>query len=181
MKDYDKTINNLVKLEERWKPSGCIAIALDGQTIYKKALGYADIAAGRKTQLTDSYCMALLSPILSLLMLMLMDDGKLKLTDKISKYIPEYKYGEKITINNLLRRRSGIVNYFTDIVVAGLDKDDAYRASDPQHRFVSERLMNAKGYTFKKYFAWLATEGWNTSPAAKTRTTTGTPTQRLLS
>jgi CubicO group peptidase (beta-lactamase class C family) len=45
--------------------------------------------------------------------LWLQEHHQLSLTDKLSKYFPEYQYAEKITIKNLLTHTSGIYN-FTD-------------------------------------------------------------------
>lgn len=42
--------------------------------------------------------------------LMLRDQGKLTLDDKLSKYFPEYEIGKDITIKNLLSMRSGVLN-----------------------------------------------------------------------
>ncbi len=43
--------------------------------------------------------------------LLLQDQGKLKVEDTIDKYYPEYKYGNKITIKHLLSMTSGIPTY----------------------------------------------------------------------
>jgi CubicO group peptidase (beta-lactamase class C family) len=46
--------------------------------------------------------------------LQLEEQGKLRLDDKLSKYIPDYPKGDSITIHMLLNHESGIVNY-TDL------------------------------------------------------------------
>lgn len=45
--------------------------------------------------------------------LWLQEHGKLNVNDKLNKYFPQYPYGNKITIKNLLTHTSGIYN-FTD-------------------------------------------------------------------
>lgn len=42
--------------------------------------------------------------------LLLQEQGKLSVDDTLDKYFPEYKYGEKITLKNMLSMRSGIPN-----------------------------------------------------------------------
>ena len=56
-------------------------------------------------------------------------EGKLSVKDKLSKYFPQYAYGNKITIENLLNHVSGIYNYtndsvfMTDHITENLTKD----------------------------------------------------------
>lgn len=50
-------------------------------------------------------------PFTAVVILYLQEHNKLKLTDKVSKYFPAYKYGSKITIKNLLTHTSGIIEY----------------------------------------------------------------------
>lgn len=56
--------------------------------------------------------------------LLLAQDGKLALTDAISKYVPEVPDGDGITIAQLLEMRSGLYNYTDDpVLAAGIDAD----------------------------------------------------------
>lgn len=56
--------------------------------------------------------------------LLLAQDGKLSLTDPISKYVPEVPDGDAITISQLLEMRSGLYNYTDDPELsAGIDAD----------------------------------------------------------
>jgi D-alanyl-D-alanine carboxypeptidase len=50
-------------------------------------------------------------------LLQLVDEGKISLTDKLSKYYPEYPKADKIDIAMLLNMRSGIFNYSEDLPV----------------------------------------------------------------
>jgi len=58
------------------------------------------------------------------LIVLLAQEGKLSLNDLVSKYVPGVPNGEKITITDLLKMRSGLYNY-TDApeVSANLDRD----------------------------------------------------------
>ena len=46
--------------------------------------------------------------------MILKQDGKLSVNDKLSKFFPEYKYGKNITVKNLLTMRSGIADFLND-------------------------------------------------------------------
>jgi CubicO group peptidase (beta-lactamase class C family) len=58
--------------------------------------------------------------------LQLVQEGKLKLTDPIGKYRPDVPNGQNITIDQLLDMRSGLNNYTTDLAVnQRMDADPA--------------------------------------------------------
>ena len=67
--------------------------------------------------------------------LQLVQEGKLKLTDPIAKYRPDVPNGQNITIEQLLDMRSGLNNYTTDLAVN--QKMDA----DPASVFQPEELI----------------------------------------
>lgn len=50
-------------------------------------------------------------------LLQLVDEGKIALTDKLSKYYPEYPHSDEITISMLLTMQSGIFSYSDDLPV----------------------------------------------------------------
>jgi D-alanyl-D-alanine carboxypeptidase len=50
-------------------------------------------------------------------LLQLVDEGKVSLSDKLSKYFPSYPQSDKITIAMLLDMKSGIFNYSEDMPV----------------------------------------------------------------
>ena len=54
---------------------------------------------------------ALALPITAVAIYQLEEQEKLKLTDTIDKYLPEYEFGKQITINNLLYMQSGVYDY----------------------------------------------------------------------
>ena len=63
----------------------------------------------------------------------LYDRGKLDVKDKLSKYFPDYKYGDKITVEHLLYQRSGI----PDFAVENVDNMvDVVTYGDEYERFV---------------------------------------------
>jgi D-alanyl-D-alanine carboxypeptidase len=67
--------------------------------------------------------------------LQLVQEGRLKLTDPIAKYRPDVPNGQNITIEQLLDMRSGLNNYTTDLAVN--QKLDA----DPASVFQPEELI----------------------------------------
>ncbi|MFL9845298.1 serine hydrolase [Flavobacterium rhizosphaerae] len=94
------------------KFNGNILIAEKDSIIFTKSFGYANEST--KEKLNENTIFELASctkPFTAMAILILKDQGKLNLDDKISKYIPElYKYNN-ITIRNLMNHTGGIPDY----------------------------------------------------------------------
>lgn len=100
------------KRADRNRFNGTVLVARKGKVVYKAAFGYADVI--KKDTLTTSSAFQLASvskPITALAVLKLMEQGKLKLDDTVSKYIPCFNY-DGVTIRHLLSHRSGLPEYF---------------------------------------------------------------------
>src|SRR6185312_17282432 len=58
------------------------------------------------------------------LVVLLVQDGKLKFTDPVSAYVPDVPNGENITVAELLKMRSGLYGYTADpALAAAMDAD----------------------------------------------------------
>jgi CubicO group peptidase (beta-lactamase class C family) len=74
--------------------------------------GYGNLETKDKTTKDTVYRIASVSKIpTTLAVLKLKDGGKLSFDESLSKYIPSFPYGEKITIRDLLQHTSGIPNF----------------------------------------------------------------------
>lgn len=87
-----------------------------GDKIFKKSYGYANFR--KKVPLSDSSRFQLASvskPITAVAVMMLVNEGKINLTDSLHHFFPELPY-KGITVQMLLSHRSGLSNYmyFTD-------------------------------------------------------------------
>jgi len=107
-------IDSLIKIEfnEKDGPGGVFMVAQHGKTIYQKAFGKANLEL--EIDLTPDYVFQLGSmtkQFTAVAILMLEEQGKLKVTDPIAKYIPDYPSGDKITIHQLLTHTSGIKDF----------------------------------------------------------------------
>lgn len=119
----------LIEAVEEGDIPGVVAlVARNGKIVYHKAFGMADNASGRQLKRTDIFRIASQSKaITSTAVMMLWEEGKFRLDDPISKYIPEFKdpqvlnkfrYADttytsvpakkEITIRHLLTHTSGI-------------------------------------------------------------------------
>ena len=71
---------------------GCeLAVTKDGETVYRKCVGYADLAKTRPVSPRDLYWIFSATKVITCLAAMrLVEEGRLDLKDPVSKYIPEY-------------------------------------------------------------------------------------------
>ena len=111
--EYDKI------LSEQFKPgeTGCAAlVAKNGQVIYRKAFGMADLELNVPMQPEMVFRIgSITKQFTAIAILQLMEQGKLSLQDEITKFIPDYPMnGHSITIEHLLTHTSGIKSY-TDV------------------------------------------------------------------
>jgi CubicO group peptidase (beta-lactamase class C family) len=110
--DKAKSLAALFKKKSKGgKFNGCVLIAQQGQIIYQYAYGYSNIKKKDTLKLNSAFQLASTSKTLTAAaILLLKDEGKLKLTDTLQRYFPGFPYGN-ITIHDLLTHRSGLGNY----------------------------------------------------------------------
>jgi CubicO group peptidase (beta-lactamase class C family) len=94
-------------------PGATVIVVKDGKTILRKGYGLADVE--RKQPLAPETVMRLGSvtkQFTAAAIMMLVDEGRIKLDDDITVYLPDYPaQGKKVTIEHLLTHTSGIVSY----------------------------------------------------------------------
>jgi CubicO group peptidase (beta-lactamase class C family) len=111
---YDK-IDGLMKLyNEYGQFNGTVLVAEHGNVIYKKGFGLADMEWDIPNQPDTKFRLgSVTKQFTSMVILQLVQQGRLKLDGKITEYLPDYpkKTGDKITIHHLLTHTSGIPGY----------------------------------------------------------------------
>jgi D-alanyl-D-alanine carboxypeptidase len=105
------------RLAEKNKAMGSLVIAKDGDVLYARAIGYGQINGAEKKRLTEASRFAIASitkTYTAVMILQLVEEGKLNLTETLDKYYPEVPNARKITIGQILAHRSGIPNVIGD-------------------------------------------------------------------
>lgn len=101
-------------LETNDRMMGSVVIAKDGKPIYSRVLGVRDISGDKKT-MADTETMYRIGSITKVftaaIMFSLIDEGKITLDTKLSKFFPQIPNAEKITVAHLLSHTSGLANY----------------------------------------------------------------------
>jgi len=105
------------RLAEKNKAMGSLTIAKDGKVLYTRAIGYSQINGAEKKPLTaaNRFRIASITKMFTASMILqLVEEGKLKLTDTLDKFFPQIPNAKKITIVQMLGHRSGIPNVRRD-------------------------------------------------------------------
>lgn len=105
------------RLLEKNKGMGSIAIAQDGKVLYTRSFGYGQITETIRAPLTDQtkYRISSITKMYTAVMIFqLIEEDKLKLSDRLDKFFPQIPNATKITIDQILSHRSGIPNVVPD-------------------------------------------------------------------
>ena len=109
-------------------PGGSVGIIKDGAFLMTKGYGYANLDYNLPNASNSVFRIASTSKqFTAACVLLLEQEGKLSLTDKLSKFFPEFpSYANEITVQHLLNHTSGVRDYLTLAQLAGLESEDYY-------------------------------------------------------
>jgi CubicO group peptidase (beta-lactamase class C family) len=109
-KTIDATIAPHFKPDE---PGAAVIVVKDGKTIFRKAYGTANIEKGVALDPQMPFRLGSITKQFTATgILMLAEQGKLAVTDDLTRYLPDYPtHGKKITLEHLLTHTSGIRSY----------------------------------------------------------------------
>lgn len=94
-------------------PSASVAVVKDGQIVYLKAYGDARLEPRLPATPEMRYSIGSISKqFTAAAILMLQEQGKLSLDDKVSKFIPNLTRANEVTIRQLLSHTSGYQDYW---------------------------------------------------------------------
>src|SRR6267378_1292718 len=89
------------RLLEKNKGMGSLTLAKDGNVLYTRSFGYSQINGTEKKPLTaaNRFRIASITKMFTATMILqLVEEGKLKLTDALDKFFPQIPNAKKITI-----------------------------------------------------------------------------------
>ena len=99
-------------LKESGAPSVSVAVVENGKVAYANAFGKANVAAGRDADIHTRYAVGSISKQFTAAAILLMQEqGKLSLDDKVSKYFPDLTRADEVSIRQLLSHTSGYEDY----------------------------------------------------------------------
>ena len=122
----DKIIADQMKAENL--PSVVVGVWVPGEGRYVRSMGVADRRTGRKRQPQELFRIASISKtFIATTILQLVDEGRIGKLDKIAKWYPDFPKADEITVDDLLRMRSGMPD----------SADQAFLAEYYDHRLIT--------------------------------------------
>jgi len=106
-------------------PGIAIGIVEDGRLVYGRGFGYANLTKRTRVDAETQFSIGQVSEqFTTAAVLLLAQDGKLKLDDRVTKYVPELTIASNVTVSQLLAQTSGLPNY---LQAPGVDTDQTHR------------------------------------------------------
>ncbi len=109
--DVKEKIDALVQAQpaQRVTPGIAVAISKNGQTIYENTAGERDVSSHTPMLITTPQPIGSITKQFTAAgILLLQQEKKLSIDDKLAKYVPEYVHGDEITLRQMLNMVSGI-------------------------------------------------------------------------
>lgn len=147
MDPISQKVDELFASWDKTTSPGCaLAVIKDGEIIYKRGYGMANLELGvtiRPEMIFDIGSTSKQFTALSILMLA--RRGQLALDDDISKYLPEIrKYDDVVTIRHMLHHISGMRDYLTLMVLAGMPFENDYQEDEVVELIARQKALNFK-------------------------------------
>jgi D-alanyl-D-alanine carboxypeptidase len=137
--DNIQKVNELIaqEMQDKNLPGVVVGVWVPGEGEYVTAQGTANLDTGREREPDDPFRIASITKTFTATaILQLVDQGKLSKSDKLSTWYPDFPNADEITVDDLLRMRSGIVDPF--------DKDFVqYFYDNPEANITAEASIEA--------------------------------------
>lgn len=113
--DKTKLDNYFDTLEAHNKFMGSVSVSQNGNIIYSKSIGFADVENRIPADENTKYRIGSISKTFTtVLVFKAIEEKKLSLDQTLDQFFPAIQHAEKITIKMLLSHRSGIHNFTND-------------------------------------------------------------------
>ncbi|PYT23021.1 MAG: serine hydrolase [Acidobacteria bacterium] len=112
--DLDSKLSGKIAaaLTQSGAPGVSVAIVEQGKLAFAKAFGHANIAENRAVDVNTRYAVGSISKQFTAAAILLLEEqGKLSLDDKVSKYFPDLTRSGEVSIRQLLSHTSGYEDY----------------------------------------------------------------------
>lgn len=131
--DLNEKLNTIM---QKWDFSGCISVCKDSKIVYQGCNGYANYEEHERNELNTKFLIASVTKqFTAVSIMMLVEEGKIKLEDTLDLYLPEYTYASKVTIRQMLNMMSGIPDMINEVIVEEIEQDTTERTEEEQLLF----------------------------------------------
>lgn len=107
-------IDQLIQpLGDAQSPGGTVIVIRHGRVIYRRAVGLADVEAGRpNTARTNFRLASVTKQFTAMAVMMLVEEGRLSYETRLTELFPDFPaYAQAITVRHLLTHTSGLIDY----------------------------------------------------------------------
>ena len=122
----ERAFEKAAKTNSMPAPGCAIGVSLNGQTVFEKAFGLAEMEHNiPNTSQTVFESGSVAKQFTAAALVMLEQDGKLKIDDPVKKYIPELPdYGKPVTIRHILTHTAGLRDWGSVMALTGAGRGD---------------------------------------------------------
>ena len=131
--------------------NGAVLFAEDGEVVYKKSFGYADVRKKLKNKIDTKFQIASAAkPFTTYAIMLLKQNGELSYEDSVQHYFPGFPY-KGVTIRLLMIHKSGLPEYFyfadklwgdRKIPITNSDVIDLMIEHHPQRYYLPDKKYN---------------------------------------
>lgn len=134
-------------------PGGQVGVRYQGEVIYQKCFGYANLEHRIPVKDTTVFHIASMSKqITAMAVLLLHEDGKLHIDDDIRLYLADLvNFSEPVTIRQLMNNTSGIRDQFFLLNMCGVRIEDTITQADTLRIIARQRNLNFKPGSMYSY------------------------------
>ncbi len=151
--DKATQIDEFVKLwHETGTFNGTVLVAEKGKVIFKKGYGLANMEWNIPNKPDTKFRIgSITKQFTSMLIMQLVEKGKIDLQGKLSDYLPYYRkdIGEKVTIHHLLTHTSGIPSYTRNMERLEEARQDPYPVDEFVKKYCSDNLEFEPGSKYR--------------------------------
>lgn len=154
MKAYQDFLDELMI---EYNISGVAYVTQDGRVLCQSARGMHNPEENKEMSIGTLFPVGSISKqFCATSILLLQEQGKLSVDDKLSKYFPEYTIGKDVTIKNLLNMRSGIRDH--------INKDNQYKGHEYPTDWYTVTTTATQEENQKSILNWLFTQELKFAP-----------------
>ncbi|HEX2970233.1 MAG TPA: serine hydrolase [Bacteroidales bacterium] len=151
--DIEKIDKTVIRAFNTFHPAGlAVAVVKDEQVIYHNGLGFSNAERKELVKTTSLFNIASCTKAFTAASVaMLVDEGKLKWTDKVTDYFPEFRLADdyitrELTVEDLLCHRSGLGTFFGDLLWYNTDYSDEEVMRRIRYEPITRRFGIQYGY-----------------------------------
>ena len=131
----DRTIARVRK--DKNLPGVLVGVSVPGEGEYVSAQGSANLDTGTKPQPSDQFRVgSVTKTFVATAILQLVEEGQLRKSDTLSRCYRDFPNADEITVDDLLRMRSGIPHYWTEETLK-------HYYDNPQQNVTNEDIIEA--------------------------------------